>query len=236
MTGMLSILLFTQLAVAMADRVIAESDHGKLLYSMIGCGSAYRDRPDSCHRLEQQRIDTRLHRQWVDAAQKLYAIVLTPEEEADVDNRVSAEHSLTQKAAERFRALAIAAVRIRRGEDRAIVAADLSRQGISAQELDWELEQLPTLAAAERTAVKDFVADGEKAAREYYTRRYVLDHLTKIVQRRAAGRHIAFEVAEEQFWSEIVRKTHTRVVHPSYRLPALKGVLVSHEQQSQIAH
>src|SRR5712691_11128811 len=233
--GILSLLIVSQLPGDVADRVVAASDDRKIMYSMIDCGSAYRERPKACHELEQQRLDTRLRRQWIDAARKLYAIELTAEEEADVNRRVAAEHSFTEKGAERFRALAVAALRIRQGKDRATVVSDLSRQGIKTQELDWELEQLPTVAVAQKVASKDFVADGERAARDYYTGRYVTDHLRKIVEQRAASRRISSEASEEQFWSEIVAKTHTRLVDPSYHLPPRKGVLVSHEQQTQIA-
>jgi hypothetical protein len=233
--GILSLLISSQLPVDIADRVISASDDRQIMYSMIDCGSAYRERPEACHELEQQRLDTRLRRQWIESARKVYTIELTAKEEADVNRRVAAEHAFTEKAAERFRALAVAALRIRQGEDRATVLSDLSRQGIRTQELDWELEQLPTVAAAQKVASKDFVADGERAAREYHTTQYVVSHLRKMVERRVASRRVSFETAEEQFWSEIVAKTHTRIVDPSYRLPPRKGVLVSHEQQTQIA-
>ncbi len=207
------------------DRLIAQSDTGRVLYRMIACERA--SVAADCHAREQQRLARHIHRQWVNAAAKIYGVTLTPEEEAVVARKTAADESHIEAAAARFQALASAALKIRRGEDRGRVFAELSKHGITAHDLDWELDHLPTIADAERTAAKDFVAEGRQAARDSYARPYIIKHLREIVTKRSLAEHLSFDSAEERFWSEVARATHTRIVDPAFELPDRKGILVS---------
>jgi hypothetical protein len=157
---------------------------------------------------------------------KIYGVSLSPDQEAAIARRLSAENADIVKAAAHFQALAVAALKIRQGADRASIQSDLSNRGISASELDWELNHLPTVAAAERMARKDFVAEGQEAAREDYAHPFILDHLRRIVLKRSAVEGVPFEKAEEEFWSDVSRSIHTRVIDPAFVLPAQKGILV----------
>jgi len=225
--------LITALALSAAkgdgpdgSRLIAQSDMGRVLYRMIACGNATLS-ATACHAREQQRLDRRLHEQWVAAAAKRYAIVLTAGEEAEVARKTAAEADHVAGTAAHFRALAEAALEIRRGKDRAGLMPELARQGITEQELDRELALLPTVADAERAAATDYVAASRKSAREYNTRAYVLQHLQAIVKQRSRKERISLDTAEEDFWSEIARAIHTRIIDPVFSMPAKKGILVN---------
>lgn len=207
------------------DRLIAQSDAGRVLYRMIACDPKT-STPDDCHTREQQRLTHRLHAQWISAAVKTYNVSLTPAEETAVERKTAAEAAHIDAAAARFKALADAAVKIRRGDDRTRVLAELAKVNIPERDLDWELAHLPTLADAERTAAKDFVAEGQQAARESFARPYLLAHLHELVQQRATARQLSFEAAEEQFWSEVAATTHTRIVDSAFSMPEQKGLLV----------
>lgn len=208
------------------SRLIAQSDAGKVLYRMISCEQPAEAVSD-CHAREQQRLARRIQMQWINAAAKMQGVALKPDEETDVARKTAAEESHIVTAAARFKALAVAAAKIRRGEDRARVLAELSKQGITAQDLDWELGQLPTLLDAERAAAKDFVAEGRQATRDYYAGPYVIEQLREIVSLRAAAEHASFDSAEEQFWTNVAHATHTRIIDPSFSLPDQKGILIS---------
>ena len=64
------------------------------------------------------------------------------------------------------------------------------------------------------------------SVKESYARPFLLDHLRELVEKRAAAERMSFEVAEERFWSEIARTTHTRIIDSAYTMPARKGILV----------
>jgi hypothetical protein len=212
--------------VPASDRLIAQSDAGRVLYRMIAC-DAKTSTPDDCHAREQQRLTRRLHAQWISAAVKTYNVSLTPAEEGAVERKTAAEAAHIEAAAARFKALAEAAVKVRRGDDRSRVLAELAKRSIPERDLDWELEHLPTLADAERTTAKDFVAEGKQAARESFARPYLLAHLHDLVQQRATAKHLSFEAAEEQFWSEVAATTHTLIVDTAFSMPEQKGLLVT---------
>lgn len=205
-------------------RVIAQTDIGRVLYRMIAC-EPRESHADDCHAQEQQRLDRRIRRQWIDAAVKLYSVSLTPGEEAAVARKVDAEKGDIDKAAAHFRLLADAASKIRRGEDQARVQSDLVKEGFDPSELEWELDHLPTVAAAERMAGKDFVAEGREAARKDYAQPFILDHMRRIVAKRAAAERVPFETAEKEFWSGVAVSVHTRIIDPAFRLPEQKGIL-----------
>ncbi len=208
------------------DRVIAESDSGKMLYRMIAC-EPRASTADDCHAREQQRLVRLYHRHWIKAAVKMYGVALTPEEEGVVARQTAVEEPHIEAAAARFHAIDLAALRIRRGEDRARVQSELSKEGITARDLDWEFEHVPTLADAERVAARDLVAEGRQASRDNHSLPYILEHLREMVSKRAAAEHISFDAAEEQMWSEVARATHTRIVDPAFSLPDRKGILVN---------
>jgi hypothetical protein len=203
-------------------RIIAQTDSGRVLYRMIVCELPH---ADNCHALEQQRLDRRIQRQWIDAAVTLYGVSLTSGEESAVAGKVDAESADLDKAAAHFRVLADAALKIRRGEDRGRVQSDLVRSGVAPSELEWELDHLPTIAAAERTAGKDFAAEVREAARKDYAQPFILDHFRRIVAKRAVAERISFETAEEEFWSGVAASIHTRIIDPAFRLPEKKGIL-----------
>jgi hypothetical protein len=203
-------------------RIIAQTDSGRVLYRMIVCELPH---ADDCHAREQQRLDRRIQRQWIDAAVRLYGVSLTSGEETAVAGKVDAESADLDKAAVHFRLLADAALKIRRGEDRGRVQSDLLGSGVAPSELEWELDHLPTIAAAERTAAKDFGAEVREAARKDYAQPFILDHLRRIVAKRAVAERISFETAEEEFWSGVARSSHTRIIDPAFRLPEKKGIL-----------
>jgi len=205
------------------ERLIAQSDNGKVVYRMIACEAQMS--AEDCHAAELRRLGRHMQRLWVDAAVKKYAIELTPAQETFVDRQVAAQESHVQKTAAHFQALYAAVVAIRRGDERDRVLSDLKQHDIAAAELDRELEHLPTLAEAERAAAKDQVADGRRAVRDYYARQYRLDALRELVRKRAVAETVSFAVAEEHFWSEIARDTHTRIVDPTYTMPDRKGIL-----------
>ena len=205
------------------NRLIAESDVGRVVYSMVACRPAVANR----HQCEQSELDRRIHIQWIDAAVKLNKVALTPDEAASAENKTKADDAHIVAAAARFKALAEGALRVRRGEDRERVLSELSKQRLTARDLDWEIEHLPTLAAAEKAAAKDYVAEGRQAARDYYAHVSYLDHLRRIVQQRAAATNSPFTAAEEQLWSDVARATHTRIVDPAFTMPARKGILVN---------
>jgi hypothetical protein len=208
------------------DRVIAESDGGKLLYRMIACEPRASTAGDR-HASEQKRLARSFHEEWINAAAKMYGVALTPEEEAVVARQTTSEEPHIEAAAVHFHAVDVAALRIRRGDDRARVLTELSKEGVTAQELDWEFEQVPTIAGAERLAARDCVAELRQAARDNHSLPYILEHLREIVRKRAAAEHVSFDAVEEQFWSEVARATHTRIVDPAFSLPDRKGILVS---------
>lgn len=208
------------------NRVIAESDQGAVLYKMIACDGSMTS-ATACHAQEQERLTRRIRVHWLAAAAKKHSVSLTPAEAADVEAKTAEQSSHIQAAAERFHTLAIAALRVRRGESRDAVLADLSKSSIADRDLDWELQHVPTLAVAERTASKDFVAEGQQAARDFYNRAYLVKHLHDIVNKRAEAGHVSFAIAEEEFWSEVARDTHTRIVDPAYSMPERKGLLVN---------
>ena len=225
----LSALSFATLAADLVpdrDRLIAQSDKGRVLYRMIAC-DAKAPTPEDCHTREQEHLARRLHAQWIGAAVKTYNVRLTPAEEAAVERKTVAETAHIDAAAARFKALADAAVKIRRGDDRTRVLAELAERNIPARDLDWELEHLPALADAERTAAKDFVAEGRQSARDAFARPYLLAHLHELVQQRATAKHISFEAAEEQFWADVAETTHTRIVDTAFSMPERKGLLVT---------
>jgi len=215
----------TGLPATGVGRVVASTSSGSILYGMIACD------PESegadCHRYEQQRIDRRIHRVWIDAAMKTYGVTLTPEEKASVERNLAEARAAIERAAKRFHALAVAALRVRRGEDRAVVLADIEHEGIPARDFNWELAHVRTVRDAERAAAKDFVADGERGMREYQVRMHGLGHLSEIVKQRAIAGHVGFETAEERFWSEIARATDTRIIDPVFAMPGRKGILVN---------
>ena len=205
------------------ERLIAQSDNGKVVYRMIACEPQMS--AEDCHAAEQQRLAHHLERQWVDAAVKKYEIALTSEQQGFVDRQIAAQEPHVQVTAARFQALYAAAAAIRRGEDRNRVLSELKQHDITAAELDRELEHLPTLAEAERAAAKDQVADGRRAVRDYYTRRYLLDAIQELVRKRAAVQRVSFEIAEQHLWSEVARDTHTRILDSTYTIPDGKGIL-----------
>src|SRR5947208_16216330 len=98
-----------------------------------------------------------------------------------------------------FRVLADSALKSRRGEHRGRVQSDLLGRGVAPSELEWELDHLPTIAAAERMAGKDFAAEGREAARKDYAQPFILAHSRRIGSKRAFAERIAFEPAEEGF-------------------------------------
>ena len=210
---------------AAVDRVVAQTDAGVIRYNMIACEPDIA--PDDCHAIEQSRIDRRVHRAWIDAAVRLHDVALTPAEAADVERETAASKQNIEKGAARFHSLAVAVLRIRRGESRAQVFTDISAQGITERELNWEIAHVRTEAEAERAARKDFVADGERATREYYTQIHELARLRDIVRRQAAAESRTFDEEEKQFWSHIAMATHTRILDPAFVIPEQKGILVS---------
>ncbi|HEV7485007.1 MAG TPA: hypothetical protein VGQ65_04955 [Thermoanaerobaculia bacterium] len=220
-------LLFTPLLMcaqpSVPDRIIVKSDTGTIYYRMIECGS--RVQPVDCHPLEQQRLNTRIKRLWIASAAKEYGIVLTPADETDISAQVIETHAFNIKAAAHFHELATLALRIRIGENKDSVYADAARSGITASEMDGELDLVRTRDVAEREAHKDFVADLERSTREYYTERARRREVTTIVQREASERHTSFAVAEERFWSNVIAKIHMRLIDETYQLPSRTGVL-----------
>jgi hypothetical protein len=221
----LSAMWLAPTAEVSSDRLIAQSGDYQVLYRMIACepGTPL----DKCHAIEQQRLSRRIQREWINAAVKIHGIALTAAEEAEVEQKTAAQESNIVIAADRFKALAVAALKIKRGEDRAHVVAELSKQGITASDLDWETRAVPTMSAAEHTASKDFVAEGRQATRDMYARPYILEHLREIVRKRAKAQHRSFEDAEEAFWSDVAHATHTRIIDPAFSLPTKKGILVN---------
>jgi hypothetical protein len=208
------------------SRVIAQSDTGRVLYRMIACDNATLSATD-CHVREQQRLDRRLREQWVAAAATRYAIALTADEEAEVARQLAAEADHFAGAAAHFHALAVAALEIRRGKDRAGLMPELARQGITTQELDRELALVPTVADAERAAATDYVAASRKSAREFTARKYVLRHLHAIVTKRSIEDRTSFDIDEEHFWSDVARAIHTQIIDPAFSMPAKKGIMVN---------
>jgi|GEM_PF-1670249 len=211
---------------AYRDRLVAQSDTGKVLYRMIACDDHLLSAAD-CHACEQQRLARRIHQKWIATAAKMYSVVLTTDEQAIVAQKISAEEGHFRAAAAHFHALASAALDIRCGKDRTALLPELAKQGVTPQELDLELLHLPTIADAERAAATDYVSATRESAREYNTRLYVLQHLQAIVRKRALDERVPLDVAEESFWSEIARAIHTRIVDPAFSMPERKGILVS---------
>jgi hypothetical protein len=222
-------LLFLALALASsapADRehLIAQTDQGNVVYRMIACDPAEAP-PGGCDAEEQRRLARHIDRYWLEAAVKKYGLALTPAEQAAVDQHVAAREAHVQATAKHFQALYGATLAVRRGEDRTSVLAQYGKQGVTADELDRELRHLPTLAEAQRAAATDQVEDGRRAVRQYYTRPYLLSKLRAMVRKRADTSHLSFDEAEQRFWAEIARETHTRIVDPAYAMPDMKGIL-----------
>jgi hypothetical protein len=211
------------LSKADGERLIARGDGARIIFRMIACTA---EGSKECHAQEQQRLARRVQRLWVRAALKRYGITLTPEEEQVVARQTAATESHIQRTAARFHALDVAAVRARRGEERAGIDADLAKEGIAPHDLDMALEYVPTLADAERTAARDRVAEIRESVNESFREPFLLDHLRELVLRRAAAQKVSFDVAEQQFWSEISQITHTRIIDLAYTMPDRKGILV----------
>src|SRR5438874_3812974 len=57
------------------DRLVAQSDRGKVFYRMISCEQQASVAAD-CHAREQQRLARYIHRQWINAAVETYAVTL----------------------------------------------------------------------------------------------------------------------------------------------------------------
>jgi hypothetical protein len=205
------------------DRVIVQSDMVPIYYRMIECGA--RVQPANCHALEQQRLNTRVKRLWIAAAAKQYAIVLTPADEAEIARELVRTQAFNVKTAAHYHQLATLAFRIRNGEDKDSVYADAARSGITASEMDGELELVRTREVAEREAHKDFLADLERSARDYYTEQVRRREITGIVQRQANKRRTSFAATEERFWSDVIARIHMRVIDETYQLPSRTGVL-----------
>jgi hypothetical protein len=206
-------------------RIIAQTDIGRVIYSVI----EYADpslSSSECHAREQQRLNRRLRDQWIEAAVKRYGIALTAEEESITRQQLAAEAPHFAEAGAHFHALAVAALEIRRGKDRAAILPELAKQRIAPKELDWEVAHLPTIADAERAAAVDYVADNEKSARAYHIRQFALKHLQEIVIKRSVSERLSFEGAENELWSEIAAAIHTRIIDPAFQMPEKKGILV----------
>jgi hypothetical protein len=206
-----------------SDRIIVQSDLGSIYYRMIECGSSVE--PVDCHPLEQQRLNTRVKRLWIAAAAKLYGIILTPADEAGITAQLIRTHAFNVKTAQHFHELATLALRIRSGERKDSVDADAARFGITASEMDGELELVRTRDVADREAHKDFVADLERSTREYYIEQTRRRELTIVIKRQAIERHVSFAAGEERFWSDVIAKVHLRLIDETYQLPLKTGAL-----------
>jgi sugar phosphate isomerase/epimerase len=158
---------------------------------------------------------------------KRYGVAPTSEEEAIIQRQLVAEAPHFAEAGAHFHALAVAALEIRRGKDRAELLPELAKQGITTTELDWEVAHLITVAEAERAAAIDYVADNERSSRAYHTRQFALQHLRTIVMKRSVSERKSFEAAEEELWSEMAEAIHTRIIDPAFQMPDKKGILVN---------
>ena len=210
-------------AIPDRDRLVAQTDAGRIFYRMIACSSEPDVTRAAC---EQRRLDRRIHDVWIDTAAGMNSVSLTPDEQAQVARQTEASESYIQRAGGRFHLLATAALRVRRGEDRRRVVMDLEDHHIAEQDLTWELDHLPTVSAAERAAARDFTAETRAAIRRTEGRPFILGHLRDIVRNRASAERVSFDTAEERFWSDVARATHTNIVDPAFRLPDRKGILV----------
>jgi tetratricopeptide (TPR) repeat protein len=212
-------------------RIIETSDTGRVIYRVIECTDPSLSASE-CHAREQRLLNGRIQDQWIEAAVKRYGIVPTAEEEAITQQKLAAEATHFAEAGAHFHALAVAALEIRRGKERAELLPELAKQGITPNELDWEVAHVLTIAEAERAAAMDYVADNERSLRAYHTRQFDLQHLRELLIKRSVSERKSLEAAEEELWSEIAESIHTRMIDPAFQIPDKKGILVGPDQRN----
>ena len=196
-------------------------------HPMIVCGPLLRNDRQRCHAAEQNRLDRLITTRWIDTAVHIHNVTLTPKEKEDVENRVLEDHACIVRAAGRFQLLAKTVLRLREGADRATVYAEAAAQGLTTADVDGQSDLLPTLAIAQRTAARDFVADLERATREDLVRQAILNHLREIVRKRASDHGQSFEQAAAELWSNIADLMPARVIDANFHLPDAKRILGS---------
>jgi len=222
---------------ASADRTIVEDSQGKVTYAMIHCAPAMLvDNALRCHDEEQKKLDRVLAARWIEQAASLNGVSVTPTDEIEVRHIVERLHPQTAEAAKHFRDVLDAVVRIREGVPKDRAVAEAAREGVRAEDIDTELAWLPDIASAKAAAAKDFVKEGDERNAQSARLRILAGKLEKLVAARAEHNHVAFEVAEEQFWNEVLNRVHTRVIDDSYRLRERKGVLRPHVERIALSH
>jgi len=205
------------------DRVVVTSDAGPILYRFIACGPAIA--AERCHDLEQQRLNTRVKRQWIAEAKTIYHIELNADEESHIAAEAAANRDFHMKTAALYTKLAKLALRIRQGEPQADVYADAARQGIEGGRLDEALRLLPTREAAEKELNKDLFSELQSSARAAGEEEAVRRHLAQLLEQNAPAAHISVADAEERMWSEVATRMHMRLIDTTYELPAKRHVL-----------
>jgi len=227
-----AVLALTQAAV---DREpVADTDRGSITRFVIDCGGAMRGDRAKCHAIEQRKLSTRLYERWFDAAVQANGLSLTSADDAAFDKEAQELLPFQRRMADHNAQLAAAALRVRQGEAISNVQPALADHGIAAREFERYLEMVPTLEIARRAASTDKFAELQRAHREDFRHRILKKRLAEIVRRRADAQHVAFEVAEEALWKQMIALTRTRIIDHSFDLPSLQGVLSDHETTLRI--
>lgn len=165
----------------------------------------------------------------IDAAAAAHQVELSPDERAEVEQRVLAEHAANVDAARKFRAAIEGAARVRAGESLETVAADLARADVPKALIEQSVNEYRTEAEARRALACDFVAESDAAVRTYLTREKLSAKLRELISTRAREAGVSEDAAADAFWKEIVARYHIRIVDPRYQSPDWKGALKIHE-------
>jgi hypothetical protein len=200
----------------------------------IACPATMAHDRVACHVFEQQRIDRIVWQYWINAAAPLYDVRLTPEDEAAVTRYLRTERQNNEKAAKHFHTLWLSVIRLQHGEDPNAVYSAAALDGVTKSELERELAYHRSEAWLKTGAERATVASMEEASRNAKVLAIRSDHLRDLIRKGAAAEHIGYGDAEEQLWTEVANRTHTRIVDPTHHLPSKRGVLNINEETIQL--
>lgn len=210
-------------AQADLNRAVAEASGVTLSYKQIRCNARLRGDEEKCRAAEQAGLYRWLLRRATECAARVHDVNVSPVAAAAIEAELTAMRPNIERVAERHRAILRGVIRVREGASSELVAADLQKLGVTASELDDQLDRLADVAAAQRDLQRDHPGEMENATRETRRQELLLRSLKEIIDARVKATGRSFPAEESLLWQGAIEACGIRVVDHNYKMPQLVG-------------
>lgn len=212
------------------DGVVAVVGSRTILQKEIVCSpqkSLGAGADERCHTIQQEKLDAIIRKQLIREAARIHGFELSDVEvmrqagpgTIPDDKRLE---TLVSKTVSLLRAV----LEVREGANPDdVYARKLAPEGVSRFAFDDALRAYPTRAGVRAELSRDLLAVARSQLIDQQRLDMYATRLVGLIATRARRDGVRHDVAEAQFWREVLRASKTRVVDQRFELPSIEDLL-----------